>query len=104
MTDLMPMPPMGGAPPSTQPSPADVPAALAGGGLQGAPNAGPLAAVEGIIGSLAAIEQDLSSIAEQFPAAAEQLRTAVNAVRTAATIVIGTAQTGSRSPFVPIRG
>lgn len=103
MTDLMPMPPMGGQPP-TQPSPADLPQALTDAGPQGPRNGGPLAAVEGIIGALAAIEQDLGSIAEQFPAAAEQLRAAVNAVRQAATIVLGTAQTGSRSPFVPVRG
>jgi hypothetical protein len=97
------MPLMGGAPQSTQPSP-DFPQALSGGGLSGPPNAGPLGAVEGIIGSLSQAENDLNMVAEQYPPAAEFLRQAVQFIRQASVIIIGTAQTGARSPFVPIRG
>jgi hypothetical protein len=63
-----------------------------------------MAAVEGIIGTLAQNENDLNMIAEQFPPAAEFLRQAVNFIRQASVIILGTAQTGSRPPFVPVRG
>jgi nicotinate-nucleotide pyrophosphorylase len=61
-------------------------------------------AFEGMIGTLAAVENELMGVAEQFPGVAPLLRQAVNSIRQAAAQIVGTAQTGSSQPFLPIRG